>query len=71
MCRLSATLSYLSTLPLDSLTLPSAVGHASVPFGIGNITNASRTVNMFFKKIVSGEADFVAKTLTFKVSEQQ
>jgi hypothetical protein len=50
-CRLSATLSYLSTLPPDSPPLPSAVGHASVPVGIGNITNLTAVVNLFLKKI--------------------
>ena len=51
LCRLFATLSYLSTLPSVSPPLPSAVGYASVPVGSGNITKPAGVVNPFFKKI--------------------
>ena len=51
LCRLFATLSYLSTLPSVSPPLPSAVGCVSVPVGSGNITKPVGVVNPFFKKI--------------------
>ena len=51
LCRLFATLSYLSTLPSVSPPLPSAVGCVSVPVGSGNITKPAGMVNPFFKKI--------------------
>ena len=50
LCRLSATLFYLSTLPSVSPSLPSAVGRSSVPVGIGNITKAQGGVNPYLRK---------------------
>ena len=53
LCRPSATLFYLSTLPPASPSLPSAVGHSSVAAGIGNNTKRQTAVNTFFLKIFS------------------
>ena len=50
LCRLSATLFYLSTLPPVSPSLPSAVGRSSVPVGIGNITKVQSGVNPYLRK---------------------
>ena len=50
LCRLSATLCYLSTLPPASPSLPSAVGHSSVAVGIGNITKKAEPVNRYRKQ---------------------
>jgi hypothetical protein len=80
LCRLSATLFYLSTLPPVSPSLPSAVGRSSVPVGIGNITKAGRHVKklerLFFTcypflwtgSTELGCARFFRKNVSLKIS---